>query len=296
MGIRDSLATFVGSNVSQVGALVDNPLTRSLWEQVTGGDEVDTALDTGQRLADEGFFVAYERALVRDQDQAARAQAWSDLRRLVDLAGAQSSVAEVAVFWDMWTEEEVLTLAQSCAQSRVRLVLGYRHGVDMDRTWALAQRCAELQADVVVTVCAALRRSESDLKSHPTSDVRIIKGASWAAGGETFSSRHEVDKSFVRCAKASLAGHGHLSFATHDSRIIDIVAALIDRYDRSWTTVEFALYQGRRIAEAERLRDAGYAVRIYIPFGPERKERLVTGLLNGPIVSTVASVVPGRRR
>lgn len=289
MGLRESLGNIVGA----APALVDNALTRSVWERITGGDEVESAWETGQRLADEGFLVAYERSLVHADDLEARSTAWTDLLRLVDQVKDQD--AEVALFWDMWTDEEVLGLAQRCAKARVRLVLGYRHGVDMDRTWDMAAHLQYLGVDFAVTVCAALRRSEADIKKHTTTNIRVIKGAGWASGGDTFSSRHEVDKSYVRCAKAALAGTGHVSFATHDSRIMDVIAALIDRYHREWTTVEFALYLGRRLREAERLREAGYPVRMYIPFGPERKERIVAGLVGEPLVSALVSVVPGRR-
>lgn len=293
MGLRESLLNAVVA--SPVTSLVDNQLTRSVWERITGGDEVESAWETGQRIADEGFLVAFERALVTPDDLAARSAAWTDLLRLIEGAHDHTTAAEVAVFWDMWTEEEIITLARACASARVRLVLGYRHGVDMDRTWALADQLREIGADFSVTVCAALRRSEADVKRYTSTNIRIIKGSGWAQGGDTFSSRHEVDKSYVRCAKAGLAGSGNLSFATHDARIMDVVAALIDRYRREWASVEFALYLGRRIGEAERLRDAGYPVRIYIPFGPERRERIMSGLIGEPFMSALASVAPGRR-
>ncbi len=295
MGIRESLGNSLGNLVgtAPLTALVDNALTRSVWERITGGDEVESARETGQRLADEGFLVAYERSLVHTEDLDARSTAWADVLRLIDQVADQA--AEIALFWDRWTDDEVRDLARRCTQARVRLVLGYRHGVDMDRTWAMADELTASGADFSVTVCAALRRSEADIKQHSSTNIRVIKGSGWATGGDTFSSRHEVDKSYVRCAKASLSGAGQVSFATHDSRIMDVVSALIDRYHRDWASVEFALYLGRRIGEAERMRDAGYPVRIYIPFGPERKERIVSGLVGEPLVSALVSVVPGRR-
>ena len=58
---------------------------------------------------------------------------------------------------------------------------------------------------------------------------------------------------------------------------------------------EFAMYYGRSSGLQQRLVDAGEAVRVYIPFGPQWFGRLVGGLAERPsgLLPAIRSLLPG---
>jgi len=116
---------------------------------------------------------------------------------------------------------------------------------------------------------AYLRRTESDavLLSTPESRVRLCKGAYAEPAEVAFPDRHDVDLSYVRCVNALLAGDGYPMFATHDPRLVDIVADRAAYHGRKADSFEFQMLYGIRPVEQRRLAELGHTVRVYVPYG-----------------------------
>jgi proline dehydrogenase len=88
--------------------------------------------------------------------------------------------------------------------------------------------------------------------------------------------------SFVRCANILLAGPGYPMFATHDPRLIDIVAERARWYGRSPGSFEYQMLYGVRSAEQRRLAAAGDTVRVYLPYGSDWYSYLTRRLAERP--------------
>jgi proline dehydrogenase len=82
--------------------------------------------------------------------------------------------------------------------------------------------------------------------------------------------------------KILLGGEGHPMFATHDSRLIAIAEALIERYRKPPTSYEFQMLYGVRTQEQRRLLDAGRSFRVYVPYGTEWYAYLVRRMAERP--------------
>lgn len=277
------------SVLDSVGAALRlNPISRSVLSRVDPAERVVDALATAQVLADVGRWISLERSLasIGAADLIALAQAIGDS----GLAG----VCELAVFPTEIGTEATLEVAEACALARVDLMLGFGDGADMDQTFELADECDARGASTGVTVSACLRRTENDCRVHAHRRLRLVKGAHQPAGGPIFSSRHEVDKSYIRCVRALIAD-GHLpSFATHDPRILEMIEAIADRQLRAVGSYEFAFYLGHGETQQERLLASGHRIRVSVPFGPDFLTRLVGGLAqqSGAFASTVLAAIP----
>ena len=57
--------------------------------------------------------------------------------------------------------------------------------------------------------------------------------------------------------------------ASHDPRIVEIVAALSGRAGREPKTFEYQMLYGVRPDEQQRIADRGDQMRVYVPFGEE---------------------------
>jgi proline dehydrogenase len=273
--------------------LRDNPVVRAVSSRVTRGDYVHAGVDAAVALTDSGRWVSFERVDTEEPD-VVLADAVGLARALYD-AGL-SGVSEIDVFPFDLGEERLMVLARTCAETRVDLMLGFGDGADIDVTWDLAERLRATGASVGVTVSAAMRRTEADCRTWADSRIRLVKGAHQPAGGPIFRSTHEVDKSYVRCARALIAGSGMASFATHDQRLVEIVEALADKRLRAPGSYEFAFYAGRRDNEQQRLLAGGHRVRVSIPLGPDLLARVVGNLVQQPstLASGVLALVPRR--
>jgi Proline dehydrogenase len=131
---------------------------------------------------------------------------------------------------------------------------------------------------------AYLRRTEADCRelAHAGSRVRLCKGAYSEPESVAYQSRLDVDRSYVRCLNALLAGEGYPMFATHDPRLIAIAEERARWYDRTQESFEFQLLYGVRPGEQRRLSRAGYTTRVYVPYGTEWYGYLVRRLAERP--------------
>ncbi|WP_433558518.1 proline dehydrogenase family protein [Pseudonocardia xinjiangensis] len=118
---------------------------------------------------------------------------------------------------------------------------------------------------------AQLRRTEADCRdlAGPGSRVRLCKGAYDEPAAVAFTSRSEVDRSYVRCLKVLMAGEGLPMVATHDPRLIDIARFLAGHHGRSAARYELQMLYGVRPRAQSELAAEGLRVRVYLPYGTE---------------------------
>jgi proline dehydrogenase len=116
---------------------------------------------------------------------------------------------------------------------------------------------------------AYLHRTESDCRdlAYAGSRVRLCKGAYDEPASVAFQKRIDVDRSYVRCMNALLAGDGYPMFGTHDPRLVEIAIEQAKSHGKQ--TFEFQMLYGIRPDEQRRLAAAGHTVRVYVPYGAQ---------------------------
>jgi proline dehydrogenase len=131
---------------------------------------------------------------------------------------------------------------------------------------------------------AYLYRTEADCRelAYEGSRVRLCKGAYNQPESVAYQDKADVDKSYVRCMKVLMAGHGYPMIASHDPRMVDIAAALATRNGRIQGSYEFQMLYGIRPNEQRRLAETGEKVRVYIPYGLEWYGYLMRRLAERP--------------
>jgi proline dehydrogenase len=118
-------------------------------------------------------------------------------------------------------------------------------------------------------VQAYLHRTEADCRDLATAGtrVRLCKGAYKEPASVAFTSRMDVDKSYVRCLRVLMEGDGYPMVATHDPRMIAIASDLAKK--RAKGSYEFQMLFGIRPTEQQRLAAEGETMRVYVPYGDE---------------------------
>ena len=157
------------------------------------------------------------------------------------------------------------------------------HGTT-DSTLDILSRLRADFPDTGAVLQAYLRRTESDCRelARAGSRVRLCKGAYSEPEAVAFKSRLDVDKSYVRCLNILMSGEGYPMVATHDPRLIAIAEDRAKWFDRSPDSFEFQMLFGVRPAEQLRLADAGYLVRVYVPYGTQWYGYLMRRLAERP--------------
>lgn len=302
--IREALSS-LARNQSLGGLLSRAPLARDVVKRVVGGDTIEAALVVAGELADRGYVVALERAApaVASLDEADAVLA--EYEQLLDAVAAAglAQVCEVAVVPESLEPDgsadagyrRMTTLAGHAARRRVPLMAGSAPAADPGTAIDWAEGLGTAGLDLGITLPAALHRTEQDCRRLADRRIRLVKGGRRGMSTIAYQQPAEVDKAYIRSAKALLRGGGEPSFATHDARIVEIIQTLVARDQRPRQSYEFTFFLGRQEGLQERLMAAGERVRIYVPYGPEWFERLVGGLAeqSSSVSSALRSLLPG---
>ena len=175
-----------------------------------------------------------------------------------------------------------LSLDQQLAKKNftelVTVAKNYNIGITIDmenstyttKTLKFFKKGLEIHEDVGTVIQAYLHRSLDDLKELDSSklNLRICKGIYSESPEIAIQGRKKINDNFIKLAEALLLGQGYACLATHDLELIDQLEELINKYniskDRFEFQVLFGVPMGNRL---ELLKDKGYKIRIYVPFG-----------------------------
>jgi proline dehydrogenase len=279
--------------------LVSAPYTRDVVARYVAGDDALAAVETTRRLQAAGLLVSldYLGEDTTDSDQAAAvATEYVGLLARLGASGlargghAEVSVKPTAVGLHLPEHGEktaAANIARICAAARdagTTVTIDMEDHTHVDATLRLVRDLRDDYPDLGCVIQSQLRRSAADCAAlaHTGSRVRLCKGAYSAPEEVAFTAHGDVDRSYVRCLRALMAGAGYPMLATHDPRLIEITTALAERAGRPAGGFEYQMLYGIRQAEQRRLASNGAAVRIYVPYGVDWYGYLVRRLAERP--------------
>jgi proline dehydrogenase len=134
-----------------------------------------------------------------------------------------------------------------------------------ETVWGLGHR------GIGVVLQSCLYRTEKDFERVNAlgARIRLVKGAYREPKSVAFQLKSDVDAAYLRLAKRLLTEGTYPAIATHDAEILEAVKrfAADSRIDQE--RYEFQMLYGIRRDLQNTLRDEGYRVRVYVPFGKE---------------------------
>ena len=125
--------------------------------------------------------------------------------------------------------------------------------------------------NVGVVLQSYLYRSERDFERVNAlgARIRLVKGAYREPKAVAYQLKSDVDAAYVRLARRLLAEGTYPAIATHDERILNQVKQFAAELRRPPEGYEFQMLYGIRRDLQNSLRDNGYRIRVYVPFGRE---------------------------
>ena len=137
------------------------------------------------------------------------------------------------------------------------------------RTLDLVFRVHEQMDNVGTVIQSCLRRSEEDTAEliKRKIGVRLVKGAYLEPEDIAFRKKRDTDENFLKLMRMLLSGETYNAIATHDEAIIDATREFALAQHIPKDHFEFQMLYGIRRDLQLRLAEAGYRVRIYIPYG-----------------------------
>jgi proline dehydrogenase len=283
-----------------VRSLVENaPVSRQVVARYVPGTRDEDAVRACRELLGAGLTASLDH-LGEDTTEPEQARGVRDayvgvLRLLADAGLTQSGRVEVsvklsAVGQALGADGEKIALEHAHAICEAAAAAGTTVTLDMedhtttDSTLAILRELRQDFGWVGAVLQAYLFRTEADCRDLATegSRVRLCKGAYKEPPSVAFASRADVDRSYVRCLSALMAGRGYPMVATHDPRLVDIAGALAVRHRRTPADHEYQMLYGIRPDEQRRLAGEGETVRVYVPYGSQWYGYLMRRLAERP--------------
>jgi proline dehydrogenase len=118
---------------------------------------------------------------------------------------------------------------------------------------------------------AYLYRAEQDLRElHDYApNLRLVKGAYKESVDVAYQNKKDVDDQLKKLIKIHLLSDHYTAIASHDDNIIEYTKNVVKKYDIPLEQFEFQMLYGIRPEYHEQLKDEGYTMRIYVPYGTD---------------------------
>ncbi len=255
------------------------PLTRGLVRRFIAGEDLPSVLTSLTRLHEAGFATTVDvlgESVTSEADASAASDRYIELLSALVERGLDANVS--LKLTQMGLDIDPAACRRTVGRVVDRAVAsGAFVRVDMEdhtrteATLAIARELFQRHGNVGVVIQSYLRRSAADVEALIADGmrVRLCKGAYNEPASVAFSSKAEVDDSYVRLTERLLRDGTYPAIATHDERIIAHTRAFAAREGIGPERFEFQMLYGIRRDLQEGLIAAGYRVRVYVPFGRE---------------------------
>jgi len=274
------------------------PLSRSFAQRFVAGDSLDDALAAARALNEAGLTVSMDflGESVKSRDEAAgAAQMAVRVLEAIQREGlrANLSIKPTQLGLDIdeaFCRENVETVLRRArelgdGEGEVFVRLDMEGSDYTERTVALVESLwADGFRNVGTVLQSMLRRTPDDLERliAPGSRVRLVKGAYQEPESVAFPDKAEVDRVYVECMKRLLEQGTYPAIATHDEAIIDAARRFVWERGIPKESFEFQMLYGVRRDLQTRLREEGYNMRVYVPFGDSWYPYLMRRLAERP--------------
>lgn len=292
MLLRNALLSLAG-NATARRLVVGTPISRAFARRFVAGETLDDARQATKRLNDAGAMATldYLGENVTNADEArAVARTYVDVLEAIARHHLRCNISLKLTALGLDVERNLcrdnLRAILDCARANNNFVR-----IDMEGSQYTAITLAlfeQLYSDgydnVGVVLQAYLYRSERDVQRaiELRARVRLCKGAYMEPPEIAYPRKADVDRSYMRLARALLRHGNYPGLATHDERIIRalIHSAHAEKIGRE--RFEFQMLYGvRRDLQRELVHD-GYNLRVYVPFGESWYPYLMRRLAERP--------------
>lgn len=289
-----------------------NGLARRFASRFVAGESIDQGVEAARELARRGITASLdllgESVTAEAEAVAARDQYLRMLERMA-ASGAEVNVSVKLTQMGFDIDERLCAANMTAILEKAAGLRGFVR-LDMESS-AYTQRTLDFYfahlyerfgSSCGVVIQSMLRRSEQDIELliERKVRVRLCKGAYLEPPAVAFPDKADVDRNYARLMERLLLAGTYPGLATHDEALITQARDVARRQGIATDRFEFQMLYGVRRDLQERLRQAGYRLRVYIPFGTQWYPYLMRRLAERPaniaffLGNMVREAVPGR--
>lgn len=275
--LRDGLI-FLSDNELARRFAMGAPGARTMARRFVAGETVEDGIAAARALNRAGHSVSLDYVGESVRREADAIAAGDTYLRVIDRIGADNLDANISVKLTQmgqdleggflrWNVGRVLDRARAAGMF-VRF--------DMESS-AYTQRTLDFFRDiwdegyrnVGIVLQSYLRRSAEDARmaSALGARVRLCKGAYQEEASVAYVEKSQVDRNFVELMAMLLSDGTYPGIATHDEALVAATREYAASHQIPPSSFEFQMLYGVRRDLQHQLRESGYNLRVYVPFG-----------------------------
>lgn len=263
---------------------------KALAGRFVAGDTLDEGVAAARRLNDEGFLVSLDLLGEECFDRATAFSARDEYLEGLDRIGEEPLQANISIKLTQlglaFDESLAIDLLDSLAERAA--VLSTTVTIDMEdsryteATVRIYEKAQSRHGNLGLALQAYLHRTPADLRRLMPlgGHIRLCKGAYVEEPDVALTSNSDVDQAFARQLADLMQFEAvRPAVATHDGDLISLTRDLGRKRSEQF---EFQMLYGVRTNLQRELVDAGYPVRVYLPFGSQWYPYLTRRLAERP--------------
>lgn len=239
------------------------------------GDTLDDAVGVARALNQEGYLISLDLLGEEVYDRDSALAATEEYLACLDRIGTEGLDANISVKPTQLglAIDETLAMAAISRLGEKAAAVGTTVTLDMEdsryteATVRLFEKGQASHGNLGVALQACMRRTPADLeRTVPLGGhIRLCKGAYVEPAELAFTTGDDVDRAFAEQLRVLMSSTSSTpAVATHDDALIDLTRELATERDGPF---EFQMLYGVRTELQRELVEAGYPLRIYLPFG-----------------------------
>lgn len=280
MSLMRSAVLAIADNKQVSSFFHSSSLARSLVARFVSGETLDDGLRAATDLAAKGIVTTLDQLgenVSTAEEATAAVASYKEILRRMRAANLEPNISIKLTMLGLDLGEELAKENVAAVLEVAREVSGFVR-IDMEGSayTAVTMRLfEELHAryphEVGIVIQTYLRRAADDVKRMIAigARVRLVKGAYAEPESVAFTDRAEIDANYVHLMRLLLDGGTFPAIATHDPALIDATQRYAKGRQIALDRFEFQMLYGVRQDEQVRLRNEGYGMRVYVPYGTE---------------------------
>lgn len=288
--------SIVGKALAGALPLFPQSVVRKVAGRYVAGETKEAAIALALRLEEQGFVATVDH-LGENSESSEEAERFADsymgLMRAMVEADIERNVSvkltALGLRIDRERTEAIFSrVVDEAARSDFFVRIDMEDSSVTDATLEIYRKMRAVWPRIGVVLQARLKRTARDAEelAGEAANVRLCKGIYPEREEIALTGREEIRESYLAAARRFLEAKCYVGFATHDAPLIEKVEKEIQNFGAAPADFEFQALLGVPMrAVHQRLRDKGFKVRLYLPFGESWYEYSLRRLRENPKIA-----------
>ena len=263
------------------GMVTSVRLSRRVARRFIAGETIDEAVAAVKALNAQGLLVTLDylgESVHQAEDTQAVVRTYRAMLERIQTDGLKAGVSLKLTHLGLDITEDLCvhnlqSIAEDAKARGIPVAIDMESSAYVDRTLHIYRMMRDKYelTNVGTVIQAYLYRTKDDMRhlAGEGATIRLVKGAYLEPENVAFPEKAKVDQNYGEVMHEYLHAPppAYLQIATHDENLIKAAEEIVSHHQIPPERYEFQMLYGIRSARQLELAQAGYQVRIYVPFG-----------------------------